>query len=248
MTDTKTPLTEQPERLSLSATQILASGLAAVSATVAASYFGLAGTVIGAGLGSVISVVGGAIYSYSIRQTRSRVRRGLDVAVSQRFAVGGTNQPGTNQPGTSRGRRSDQLVANRLKPIWNSLNPRRLALVAAALFIATLAATTGFELASGQPLAATVHGQQGSGVSLDGGSTSRSSSTPVKPSPATSGNSAATSTSGSASPASPTVTVTVTPSSGQPTASPSDGPTSANPSNSATSAGPSSAPSSSPGG
>lgn len=73
------------------ATQVAASGLAAVSATVAASYFGVAGTVIGAGLVSVIAVVASAVYSYSIRRTRSRVRQSLDVAVSQRFAVG----PGT---------------------------------------------------------------------------------------------------------------------------------------------------------
>ena len=50
-----------------------------------------------------------------------------------------------------------------------AFNPRRLALAAGGLFLLVLAATTGFELASGQPLAATVSGKHGSGTSLDGG-------------------------------------------------------------------------------
>ncbi|HET6209173.1 MAG TPA: hypothetical protein VFD94_02260, partial [Jatrophihabitans sp.] len=197
-----------------SATQILASGLAAVSATVAASYFGVAGTVIGAGLGSVISVVGSAVYSYSIRRTHSRVRQGLDVAVAQRFSV----KP---RVPFAAGLRS-------------GLSPRRLSLAAAGLFLLVLAATTGFELASGQPLAATVSGKHGSGTSLDGGRTSRPSA-PASRQPA-----------GSSSGARSTVTVTVPASS---TGSPSSGvPTSSPPSsNPASSSPPSSPPSSSSG-
>jgi len=61
----------QPERLSLSATQIIASVLAAISASVAASYFGIAGTMIGAAIGSVISVVGGAVYAHSISKNQA---------------------------------------------------------------------------------------------------------------------------------------------------------------------------------
>lgn len=199
MTDSTKPAarapSERPERLSLSATQILASGLAAVSATVAASYFGVAGTVIGAALGSVISVVGGAIYSYSIRQTHSRVRQSLDVAVSQRFSV----RPREDRQPLSAGLRS-------------ALNPRRLSLAAAGLFLLVLAATTGFELASGQPLAATVSGKHGSGTSLDGGRTSKPSA-PASHSP----------TGSSSSSPHPTVTVTVPASSVPTSGSPSSG-------------------------
>jgi hypothetical protein len=213
MTDSTKPAarvpSEQPERLSLSATQILASGLAAVSATVAASYFGVAGTVIGAALGSVISVVGGAIYSYSIRQTHSRVRQSLDVAVSQRFSV--------------RPREDRQPLSTGLRSVRSALNPRRLSLAAAGLFLLVLAATTGFELASGQPLAATVSGKHGSGTSLDGGRTSKPS-TPASHSPAGS----------SSSSPRPTVTVTVpassVPTSGSPgSSSPSSDPPSSDP-------------------
>src|SRR5882762_2389459 len=67
--ESRTPRT-RPE---LSVTQIVASTLAAVTATIAASYFGVSGTVIGAALASVVTVVGNAVYSHSIRRTRERV-------------------------------------------------------------------------------------------------------------------------------------------------------------------------------
>ncbi|HEX4728772.1 MAG TPA: hypothetical protein VH298_13295, partial [Jatrophihabitans sp.] len=110
-----------------------------------------------------------------------------------------------------------------LRSVLAAFNPRRLALAAAGLFLLVLAATTGFELASGQPLAATVSGQHGSGTSLDGGRTSRPS-TPASHPPA--GSSSASSQ--------PTVTVTVpassVPSSGSPSSgSPSSDPPTSNP-------------------
>jgi len=224
MTDSTTPARpqpvaarpDQPERLSLSATQIVASGLAAVSATVAASYFGVAGTVIGAGLGSVISVVGSAVYSYSIRQTHHRVRQGLDVAVAHRFSL----DPAT--PEEQAGSRLTTVAAG----IRGSVNPRRLALAAGGLFLLVLAATTGFELASGQPLAATVSGKQGSGTSLDGGHTS---SKPSPPASSTGVRSTSSSPSGSSPSATPTVTVTVPASSTPASSAPSSAEPTSNP-------------------
>ena len=228
MTESKPAAPVPSERLSLSATQVLASGLAAVSATVAASYFGVAGTVIGAALGSVISVVGGAIYTYSIRQTRNRVRQTLDVAVSQRFSV--------RSPSVA----DRQPFSVRLRSALPALNPRRLGLAAAGLFLLVLAATTGFELASGQPLAATVSGKHGSGTSLDGGKTSKPS-VPASHSPSSSASSQ------------PTVTVTVPASSVPASSAPASGSPSSNPatgnppsSGAPSSAAPSSQPPSSP--
>ena len=50
---------------------------AAVTAAVVGSRLGVAGTVIGAGLASVISVVGGAIFGHSILFTRKQVKRAV---------------------------------------------------------------------------------------------------------------------------------------------------------------------------
>ena len=67
-------------RFSLSATQIVASALAATTATVCASYLGVAGTVIGAAVASVLTVVGNAVYSHSIQRTGARVREVVPAA------------------------------------------------------------------------------------------------------------------------------------------------------------------------
>lgn len=62
----------QDERVRTS--QVLAGALAAVTAALIGSTMGVAGTVVGAGLASVISTVGGAVYLRSIQRTRDGVR------------------------------------------------------------------------------------------------------------------------------------------------------------------------------
>lgn len=54
--------------------QVVAGALAAVTAALIGSTMGVAGTVVGAGLASVISTVGGAVYLRSIQRTREGVR------------------------------------------------------------------------------------------------------------------------------------------------------------------------------
>lgn len=66
---------EHRERIQLSFAQVAASSLAAVSAAVVCSFFGVAGTVIGTAVASVVATAGGAIYSYSLRRTRAKLRR-----------------------------------------------------------------------------------------------------------------------------------------------------------------------------
>ncbi|WP_166850471.1 hypothetical protein [Isoptericola sp. BMS4] len=63
---------KEPARLSL--TQVVASGLAAVSTTVLLSVFGVAGTIIGAGLASVLTVVANFLYTRSIEKTHAQLK------------------------------------------------------------------------------------------------------------------------------------------------------------------------------
>ncbi|HEX5365130.1 MAG TPA: hypothetical protein VFW63_00500 [Acidimicrobiales bacterium] len=58
----------------MSGTQVAASVLASVSAAVVASFFGVAGTVVGAAVVSVVATVGSAAYGVGIRRTRARLR------------------------------------------------------------------------------------------------------------------------------------------------------------------------------
>jgi hypothetical protein len=54
--------------------EVAASALAAVSAAVAASFLGVAGTVVGAALVSGLSTAGAALYEHALRRTHDRLR------------------------------------------------------------------------------------------------------------------------------------------------------------------------------
>lgn len=64
----------EPERLNLNAAQVAGGALAAVTSAVVASRFGVGGTLIGAGLASVVSTTGTTLYSHVLRRTGSRAR------------------------------------------------------------------------------------------------------------------------------------------------------------------------------
>jgi hypothetical protein len=171
MTPTITPPSEEPTtdtpdrpRLQLSATQVIASALAATTATVAASYLGVAGTVIGAAVASVLTVVGNAVYSHSIQRTSDRVRTVVPAAA--RFAP---HPPAPPVPVPSRPR-----TPGRRRPGWTVL-----AAACLGLFAGVLVVVTGVELVAGRPLSDVVQGKDGSGTSLLGTTTHRGKPTPT---------------------------------------------------------------------
>ena len=169
------------QKFSLSATQVMASMAAAVTAALVGSRLGVAGTVIGAGLASVISVVGGAVIGHSILLTRKQVQR----AVLQ-VRGAGEDQPAddltTVIPAVTRvdlqrarqdartGSGPGHAEPGRPRPTRPS--PRRVSTgvlfgVAAALaiFVSSLGAVTLFETIKGSPLS----GGESGGLSVLGG-------------------------------------------------------------------------------
>ena len=60
--------------LNLSAAQIIASVLATLSAAVAASFLGVAGTLVGAAVGSLVSTMGTEIYKHYLQRSEERLR------------------------------------------------------------------------------------------------------------------------------------------------------------------------------
>ena len=72
---TREESTREKKEGQLSALQVAAGALAAVSAAVIASFFGVAGTVIGAAVASVVSTVGATVYTESMRRTHAGLRR-----------------------------------------------------------------------------------------------------------------------------------------------------------------------------
>src|SRR5580698_9263186 len=62
-------------RLDVTATQAIASMLAALTGAIAASSLGIAGTIIGAAFMSLASTVGAAIYKHYIARSNERLRK-----------------------------------------------------------------------------------------------------------------------------------------------------------------------------
>src|SRR4051794_40635607 len=76
--------TEQPQKIwsSIDIAKIGAGGLAAVSAAVAASSLGVAGTLVGAAVASIVGSLGTELYANSLRRGYGHLRRAKPGLVS----------------------------------------------------------------------------------------------------------------------------------------------------------------------
>lgn len=178
---------EKEPRLGLSASQIVATALAAVTATFAASYLGVAGTLIGAAVSSIVSVVGGSIYTRSLDRTHESLRRVPARRTGTTFtAVEPAAESGAARPAESGAARPAARVSagppttQRTQVVDLPTGPgvsdprtgrerlpwRPLVLASAGIFVIVIAAVVGFELVTGQPISATVRGESGSGTTF----------------------------------------------------------------------------------
>lgn len=168
---------EKPQGAQLSATQVAAGALAAVSSAVVASFFGLAGTLIGAALASVISTVSAALYSNSLQKTNERLRQARSQLTGKQARVEETRvqeapaaAPVTQVlPAHLDPRRSP---ARKARPRWT-----RVAVYAAAVFVLAMGIVTGVELIGQRPVSALVGGTETARTTTIGAITNASSST-----------------------------------------------------------------------
>jgi hypothetical protein len=187
---------EPEERIHISVAQVAASSAAAVTAAVVCSFFGVAGTMIGTAVASIMATVGSAIYVHSLRRTRSRLRR--------LHQAGAVSPPFTEVVKTAR------QQGNRL---WGQLPVRALAIGAVSVFAISILVITGIELGIGE----TFSGLFGVGNSGSRGTTIGSAVAPhhhSKPSPAPKSSPSsppASSTRTTSPPATPRPTTTVAP-------------------------------------
>jgi hypothetical protein len=186
---------ETEERIHLSAAQVAASSAAAVTAAVICSFFGVAGTVIGTAVASVMATVGSALYSYSLRRTKAKLRR--------------LHQAGAASPPLTEVMRTAREQGLRL---WQQMPLRILAIGAVGVFVVSTAVITGIELGVGKPLAAVFgvghSGSRGTSVGSDFGIGPHRKSKSKSPTPKSS---SASPSSSSSPPSSPPATHTSTP-------------------------------------
>ena len=181
---------ERAKRPDVSVIQVMAGALAALTAAVLASTFGVEGTISGAAFGSVVATAGGAWYAWSLEQTHHRLRPKAQTIVASARSKARKDQPpagtiksdaptmpneavagqeiqqeGLEEPtdrGTGAGHEIEESGKRRRRPRW-----LMLALAALGAFVIAMGAITAFELATGKPLAAQVGGTDVGGTTLN---------------------------------------------------------------------------------
>lgn len=91
-------MSEKQKTDSIRISQVLAAALAAVTAALVGSTMGVAGTVVGAGLASIVSTVGGALYLQSIQRTKQSVQSVRNKVVARAGATKVTLTDGEPKP------------------------------------------------------------------------------------------------------------------------------------------------------
>jgi hypothetical protein len=145
---------EQPRPINV--TKIVASAVGSVLAAVVLSKFGVAGTLTGAILGSVVSTIGAQVNEHYIDRSSDRLRRRIAGQPGQ----GGTREIADAEPAAPAA--PAEPAPGRQLPAWLGwtrwLSWKRVALLGAGGFLAAMLVITGLELAAGRPLADLVGG------------------------------------------------------------------------------------------
>ncbi|MEU7000592.1 hypothetical protein [Nonomuraea sp. NPDC046570] len=154
----------EPRKFELSVPQIAGGALAAVTAAVAASYLGVAGTVIGAAVASVASTVGNAIYTHYLKRTGEQLKQHAVIAWRDRadppVKVEGEGELATAARATVReesaDEASDTLVMAPIEPS-RRLPWGKVGLATALVFAISMGGILAYEALAGRTVAQTWH-------------------------------------------------------------------------------------------
>ena len=153
---------KEPVKVQFSLPQLLGSALAAATAAYLGSTLGTAGTIVGAGLASIVGAVAGTLYTAGLDRTTRRVGtvvkrgwervRGTDPSADLEEDAEGEllvefHDPGTMGPVPDGPDGSPEERAR----TWRAVG-RRVAVAALAIFALAFVAVTGLELALGRSL------------------------------------------------------------------------------------------------
>jgi hypothetical protein len=160
----------QHRRLELHWRQPVAAGLAAMSSAVVLSTLGVAGTVIGAAVGSIVLTLGSAVYEHYLQLSRERALRAVQTLGRARRTSGTspTERPAGVEEQAWRAEASPPVVRpERPKVPWRALLGRlrwqRPLLASAAVFAVVMGAILSFEMTTGRALSSYTGGSQADG-------------------------------------------------------------------------------------
>ncbi|MGW8065116.1 hypothetical protein ACVV2G_23320 [Streptomyces ziwulingensis] len=133
------------KRIDLSVPQVASSALAAVVAAKLASSFGVYGTILGAGLISVVATCGGSVLQHFFKRTGEQFREKRTVGAVR---AGGRTAPAAAVPtGPAPGEFTEGTLHRARTTGW-----KRPVVAAALVFGIAMTGITSYELASGQNL------------------------------------------------------------------------------------------------
>lgn len=154
------------------------SALGSVTSAVLLSTLGASGTIIGAGLGTLIIGVGGSVYAYYLQRAKSNIEKTAEKAKrTRRFSKRPKDQLADNAPITAQkdathavGATRAQSTKPRLQDVLRDMPWKRVAWWVAGLFVVTMTIILVFELATGRPVSSYTGGTSpaSSGTSLTG--------------------------------------------------------------------------------
>lgn len=180
--------------LDLSLTQLIGGSAAAATAAALGSRLGLVGTILGAAFVSVLTAVGGAVYTQSLRRTQEMIRareligaRELMTRVGQRTSSQPTVRASARERGVERDGEPEQVPqdggpgASSPPSLWTRVTWKTVAITAAVVFVIAGVAITGAELLTGKSL----DGSKGTTVSnvVHGGGSGNTPSQAPTPTP-----------------------------------------------------------------
>ncbi|MFJ6622864.1 hypothetical protein ACIQOW_35435 [Kitasatospora sp. NPDC091335] len=167
---------EERRRIDLSVAQVAASALATVVGALFASELGVYGTILGAAVVSIGATTGGAVFQHIFKRTGEQLREVVDRGPNQtantlRQTPAGP-EPSARPAVISSEWNEPRVVRARRRWGWKTY-----AAVSGLVFVVAMTPIVAFELATGQPVSATVKGESGNGTSF-GGSVAPKSSQP----------------------------------------------------------------------
>ncbi|MFE2109436.1 hypothetical protein ACFXAF_26745 [Kitasatospora sp. NPDC059463] len=147
--------------------QVAASALATVVGAVLASELGVYGTILGAAVVSIGATTGGAVFQHLFKRTGEQLRGAVDRTAGPGQLANGLRQapepaPAADPPPSAQWS-TPQVVRARRRWTWKSY-----AAVSVLVFTLAMVPILAFELATGQPVSATVKGESGTGTSIGG--------------------------------------------------------------------------------
>ena len=153
--------------------KVLAGTLAAVSAAVVGSFLGVAGTLVGAAVASIVGSIGTEIYERSLKHGAKKLQTLAPTFITAPAAIGTPEvAAATEQDSPSH---TVPEPARKVQIRWG-----RIAAAAAGVFVLSMGAITVYEWVSGEPIAAAVGASNAKGTTLGGGD---SNDKPPAPSP-----------------------------------------------------------------